>query len=225
MVSIQQLVDFDVRHSMFSTATRFIDYELVPGDILEFGVYTGRSLALLAHYHEVNKKSIHRLNFARRVIGFDSFEGLPAGDGHPRWKPGLFHINHSFHPILKQGEEVTPEVTMALFEQYGLPAPIIETGEFSTLLPSVIGTKYTQAALVHIDCDLYESTKAVLSALMPILQEGTVLLFDDWFNFRGNKKKGEQKAFYEFIESQSKWTHVEYQSYATFGKSIIIAPQ
>jgi O-methyltransferase len=225
MDRIAELIEFDIRHAMFRNATRFADYELIPGDILEFGVYTGRSLALLAHYHEVNRKGIHKIDFTRKVAGFDSFEGLPGSDNHPRWKAGMFRVNHSFHPICKAGEPVTPAVILALFEQYQLPKPSIEAGDFSEVLPRVIGTKYTQAAVVHIDCDLYESTKAVLSGLQPILQEGTIFLFDDWFHFRGSKHKGEQRAFFEFMDSQNDWSFIEYQTYATFGKSFIITKQ
>jgi O-methyltransferase len=222
MDRISELIDFDIRHSMFRNATRFVDYELIPGDIFEFGVYTGRSLALLAHYHEVNRQGIHKIDFVRRVVGFDSFEGLPSSDDHPRWKAGMFRVNHSFHPICKPGEKVTPSLILALFQQYQLPVPSIEAGDFSETLPRTIGTKYKQAALVHIDCDLYDSTRTVLFGLEPILQEGTVLLFDDWFHFRGSKEKGEQKAFFEFFASQNVWSFIEYQTYATFGKSFII---
>lgn len=223
MESISELTEFDIRHTMFRNATRFVDYELIPGDIFEFGVYTGRSLALLAHYHEVNKKSIHHVDFVRRVVGFDSFQGLPGGDDHPRWKPGMFRVNHSFHPICKKGEPVTERIIFMLFEKYQLPPPAIEAGEFSKVLPKVIGTKYTAASIVHIDCDLYESTHAVLTGIGPILQEGTILLFDDWFNFRGSRYKGEQKAFFEFMAAQREWSYTPYQPYATFGNSFIIS--
>jgi len=223
MESISELINFDIRHSMFRNATRFVDYELVPGDIFEFGVYTGRSLALLAHYHQVNKKSIHQIDFERRVVGFDSFQGLPGGDDHPRWKPGMFRVNHSFHPICKKGEPVTPRVIEMLFEKYELPPPRIEAGEFSQILPKVIGSKYHAAAIVHIDCDLYESTHAVLVGIHSVLQEGSILLFDDWFNFRGSRHKGEQKAFFEYVDGQQDWTFTPYQTYATFGNSFIVA--
>ena len=222
MESISELIEFDIRHSMFRNATRFVDYELVPGDLFEFGVYTGRSLALLAHYHEVNKKSIHHIDFDRRVVGFDSFEGLPGGDNHPRWHAGMFRVNHSFHPICKPGERVTPQVIYLLFEKYQLPPPTIEAGNFSEILPKVIGSKYRAAAVVHIDCDLFESTREVLFGIQSILQEGTILLFDDWFNFRGSRHKGEQKAFYEFMAAQQEWSYADYQPYATFGNSFII---
>jgi hypothetical protein len=62
----------------------------------------------------------------------------------------------------------------------------------------------------------------VLDGITPVLQEGTLLIFDDWFNFKGNKNKGEQKAFYEYFGSQNVWDYVEYQTYATFGKSFVV---
>lgn len=220
--NINVLIDFDIRSTFFKTAIRFIDYELVEGDIFEFGVYTGRSLALLSHFHEKSKESIHKLDFNRKIVGFDSFDGLPESDDHPRWKKSMFGINHSYHPICKIGEKVTPSVIYDLFQSYNLPKPHIESGSFSTTILNTVPLKYTKAALVHIDCDLYSSTTDVLKGISPILQEGTLLLFDDWFNFKGNKNKGEQKAFYEYFKNQTKWSYIEYQTYATFGKSFIV---
>lgn len=223
MEIINKLIDFDIRHTMFRDATRFIDYELIEGDIIEFGVYTGRSLALLSYYHNLNKNGIHSINFERKIVGFDSFSGLPDSDNHPRWKKNMFGINHSYHPILGIGDKVTPNVIYTLFEQCNLSKPYIEMGDFNTTLPKTIKHKYKKVALVHIDCDLYESTKTVLFGIESILQEGTILLFDDWFHFKGNKNKGEQKAFYEFFEYNNKWKYIEYKTYATFGKSFIIS--
>jgi hypothetical protein len=40
------LVRFDIRYPMFLKALHFVNYEMVAGAIIEFGVYTGRSLAL-----------------------------------------------------------------------------------------------------------------------------------------------------------------------------------
>lgn len=222
MIKIDDLISFDIRHSMFRNATRFIDYELIEGDIFEFGVYTGRSLALLSYYHQINKKSIHTIPFERKVVGFDSFEGLPSSDNHPRWKKNLFSINHSYHPLVKKGVKVNEHIIIDLFKQYNLPKPYIEIGKFNESLKNVIDKKYKKAAIIHIDCDLYESTKSVLFNVRPILQEGTILLFDDWFNFKGNKNKGEQRAFYEFFKKEKKWKYIEYQTYATFGKSFIV---
>ena len=35
-----------------------------------------------------------------------------------------------------------------------------------------------------VDCDLYQSTVPVLAFLADLLQDGTVVLFDDWYCFR-----------------------------------------
>ena len=45
---ITQLAERDARWSTFCRAVEDIDYEAIPGDIVEFGVFTGISLALLA---------------------------------------------------------------------------------------------------------------------------------------------------------------------------------
>ena len=220
--NINVLIDFDVRSTFFKTAIRFIDYELIEGDIFEFGVYTGRSLALLSYFHEKSKESIHKLNFNRKIVGFDSFEGLPDSDNHPRWKKNMFGVNHSYHPMCKIGDKVTYDTIYNLFENYNLPKPNIEVGDFSNTINTLIPLKYQKAALIHIDCDLYMSTKMALDGITPRLQEGTLLVFDDWFNFKANKNKGEQKAFYEYFGNQTIWDYVEYQNYATFGKSFIV---
>ena len=215
---VKQLIDFDIRYEMFKTAVRFVDYELVPGDILEFGVYTGRSLALLAHAANESQKDIHKIPFQRRIIGFDSFEGLKKNE-HPRWSEGLFKTNHSFHPFMAEGERVTAQSVLDLFNACELSPPFIKEGNYEDAVPDVIES---QAAIVHIDCDLYESTKTVFESIHETLQEGTVLLFDDWFNFKGHPAKGEQGAFRSYIDAQSRWSFVEYQNYATFGKSFIV---
>src|SRR5690349_3258667 len=112
---IKSLIDFDARYEMFYRAVRFIDYEMIPGDIVEFGVYTGRSLALLSHCHETFKRTIHGQSTPdRQVIGLDSFRGLPK-NAHQRWAEGLFRVNHSYHPVIPLGEAVTPERVIEFF--------------------------------------------------------------------------------------------------------------
>ena len=59
----------------------------------------------------------------------------------------------------------------------------------------------TKLLYVHIDCDLYTSTKTVLNLIRDKLTAWEFnLVFDDWFHFRGNKNKGERLAFKEFLQ-------------------------
>lgn len=216
----KNFISADVRSEFFKAAIRFIDYELIEGDIFEFGVYSGRSLALLSYFHELSKRSIHKINFTRNIVGFDSFEGLPETDGHPRWKKNLFNVNHSSHPLSKLGDKITDQTVYELFKLFSLQSPILQIGTFDKTVTHDNMAKFNKAALIHIDCDIYQSTKTVLDGIVNHLQEGTLLLFDDWFHFKGNKDKGEQKAFFEFMAT-SQWDFIEYQTYATFGKSFI----
>ena len=57
-----------------------------------------------------------------------------------------------------------------------------------------------KASIVHIDCDLYDSTKEVLNFIENIIILGTILIFDDWDSFKDEdvENMGERKAFKEW---------------------------
>lgn len=215
---IDQLARADARFSTFCAALEYLNYEAVAGDLLEFGVFTGKSLALFAHAHRFDEKGMDR-----RIVGFDSFHGLPgSAERHERWQPGDCALNHSWHPLLPLGAPVTPAVPLELFAACGLPRPEIEAGEFALTLPATIPAKYSQVALAHLDCDLYESTREVLAALAPVLADGAVLLFDDWFHYKGHPGKGEARAFTEFLAEHPQWGAQAYRTYGTFCQSFIL---
>ena len=57
-----------------------------------------------------------------------------------------------------------------------------------------------KAAIVMIDCDLYSSTKEVLKFITPLLVDGSILIFDDWYAYKGSPFKGERRATSEWLE-------------------------
>jgi O-methyltransferase len=216
--AMTELARRDPRFTTFCRAVEYVNYEAVPGDIIEFGVFTGISLALLAKAHSFDPKGMDR-----RVAGFDSFRGLPgSSESHARWQPGDCSSNHSWHPLLAMGDPVTPDVTRRLFDACGLDAPLLHVGPFEETLPAAFPAAHARVALAHIDCDLYESTCDVLDALSPVLQDGSILLFDDWFHYRGHPAKGEARAFTEFLSAHPEWGAVQYQPYSTFCNSFIL---
>jgi hypothetical protein len=213
-----RLMRADQRWSTFVDAVNYINYESVPGDIVEFGVFTGVSLALLAKAHSFDPKEMER-----RIAGFDSFEGLPESDeAHARWRPGDCATNHASHPLLATGDPVTPQVTMDLFRVCRLPVPMLHVGPFSRTLPSAFPAVHPRVALAHFDCDLYESTREALEAIAPALEDGSMLLFDDWFHYKGHPQKGEARAFGEFLTAHPEWGAVQYRSYCTFCNAFIL---
>ena len=155
----------------------------------------------------------------RNVHGFDSFEGLPYDDdGHPRWNEGLFKINHSSHPIFKIGDEVTVEKVYESFDKLQISKPSLIKSYFDELNIDYIN----KIALVHVDCDLYSSTITLLNLIKDKLETGSIIMFDDWFNYKGDKNKGVRKAFNEFLIKNTHIQAEEFLRYGTWCKAFII---
>jgi methyltransferase family protein len=96
----------------------------------------------------------------RRVYGFDSFEGLPD-DWWARPK-GFFKTEP---PLIDRSNL---RLVKGLFHQS---------------LPRFLTEWSGRAALIHVDCVLYESTRACLLPILPRCQIGTVLIFDEYYNY------------------------------------------
>jgi len=214
-----QMIRRDPRSTTFFAALDYINYEKIPGDVLEFGVFTGLSLALFAQGHSFDPKGM-----TRRFVGFDSFEGLPpSAETHARWQPADCAVNHGWHPLIPIGARVTPQVTRDLFAACGLQPPALHIGPFSETIHRVVPSTYSQVALMHIDCDLYESTREALARAAPAFQDGVMLMFDDWFHYRGHPQKGQSRALSEFLRDHAEWTAVPYRVYATFCQAFILS--
>jgi hypothetical protein len=110
----------------------------------------------------------------RVVYGFDSFEGLPE-----RWRPGF-----------DAGLFATPQLPR-------VPGAELVVGLFGDTLPGFLAEHPGPVAFAHIDADLYSSTVTVLDAIGPRLRSGSVLLFDEFFNYPGWQDH-EYRAWQEF---------------------------
>ena len=55
-----------------------------------------------------------------------------------------------------------------------------------------------QVGFLHIDCDIYSSTKEVFTQLRDRMAPGCVIVFDEYFGYIGFKQH-EYRAFHEFI--------------------------
>lgn len=114
---------------------------------------------------------------ALTVHGFDSFEGLPEDWSGNAMAAGYFN---------RKGR--LPRVPSNV---------VLHRGWFDDTAPKFASTQQGPAAFLHIDCDLYSSTKTVFDALGDRIVPGTVLIFDEYFNYP-NWKAHEHKAFTEF---------------------------
>ena len=155
------------------------------GYYMEFGCHRARTLcAAWDAFHVL---------FDWRYVAFDSFAGLPEIpeiDRSPAWSPG--------------GLCTSEEEVVRILVEHGMPRDrLITVAGFydRTLTPELAARLLpTRAAVIYVDCDLYSSAVPVLEFVLPFLQRGTVLVFDDWFCFHGDPQRGERRAFHELRE-------------------------
>jgi hypothetical protein len=113
------------------------------------------------------------------VFGFDSFEGLPE-----KWRDGFDKGAFNRDGNLPN---VNSNVTLV-------------KGWFDNTLPNFIKSQNKKISFIHIDCDLYSSTKFILNTVKEYINPGCVIVFDELVNYPGfDGDTGELKAFYEFI--------------------------
>jgi hypothetical protein len=110
------------------------------------------------------------------VYGFDSFEGLPE-----RWRDGYDKGRFKVSRV--------PEVRCNVE---------LVKGWFDQSLPVFLRNHQGNVSFLHIDCDLYSSTKTVLGLLKGRIKPGCVIVFDEYFNYP-EWQEGEWKALHEFI--------------------------
>jgi|JI10StandDraft_1071094.scaffolds.fasta_scaffold07924_12 hypothetical protein len=150
---------------------------LVPTDgiWIEFGTYTGNSLNKIATYTD------------KTVYGFDSFEGLPDAwvgrideNGLFHWPPGTFSLGGN------SNINVLPNVKLI-------------KGWFKDTIPGFLKEVNRPIAFMHIDGDIYSSTRDIFESSYKYIKEGCVIAFDELLGYP-NFEEHEWKAWWEFVE-------------------------
>lgn len=194
----------------------------VIGDVLEFGVLAGWSARIFA-------ESMRDYMIMGDLYLYDSFAGLPDYDsavdrdsyeiaGRNIWSDKM-KFPDDFVATLGGSLELHIKEKLSTV----IRADRIKTypGFYSESLKVPIKAK---AALVHIDCDLYQSTVEVLEALLRdgVFQDGCVVMFDDWNCNKASPYFGERRAFREFLERQNHFTASEFFTYGFNGAAFIL---
>lgn len=163
----------------------------VDGFYAEFGVHKGSSLAFIANHID----SV--------IYGFDSFEGLPS-DWFFSYRKGFFSLG---------GE--TPQIETA---QHNIR---LLKGWFEDSLPTFTSQIDGPAAFLHIDCDIYDSTRTVLEGLASRIVPGTVIVLAEYLNYPGWEQH-EFRAFAEFCARHK--VKYRYEAFAptAFGVAVVI---
>lgn len=145
----------------------------VRGSIAEVGVYKGGSAMVLCHVFR-----------GEPVFGFDTYTGIPEDDS-------LVPDGH------KKGDfsDTSPLLVAMLMRNNGIT-------NFKPVVGRFEGTKMNfenhRFAFVHLDADIYQSTKAACDFFVPRLAKGGGLFFDD---AKSNKCLGVLTCINELMET------------------------
>lgn len=161
----------------------------VKGDLIECGVATGNQLGIMQQALVDNEQE-------RKIIGFDSFCGIPYASEHDTVQPGKTEIDKTKLGVLETtGVTNHPKQHTELnFNRWKLPmdnVTLVE-GWFQDTVKNYDG----KIALLRLDGDLYESTKVCLEHLLDKVVEGGIIIIDD-YNLDGCRK-----ATHEYINEK-----------------------
>jgi len=130
----------------------------ISGHVMEFGVYRGKTMQHISqHFHD------------QTCWGFDSFVGLPEP-----WYIST-GVHAKTHPAGKFDMRQEPERP-----RFRDNVRLV-SGWFEDSLPPWLEQNPGAVRFLHIDCDLYSSTRTVLDLLNSRIRPGTVIVFDEMY--------------------------------------------
>ena len=119
------------------------------------------------------------INTFKKGFGFDTFSGLPE-DWHDE-KKGTYS-SFGVIPKIEGGEFIV--------------------GKFEDTLPNFFSKEKPKASLINFDADLYSSTLCALNYSKKVIDEKTILIFDE-FIMNDKWEQDEYKALNEFCDNLS----------------------
>ena len=177
------LMNYPRLAGMNDIATR-VEKEGIKGSFVELGVCDGGSSGVIAN--------AARNNPDRQVWLYDSWEGMPE----PTSSDVSYEGELAEEGITVGSEELVREL---LFDKLGLRRENIHMvkGWFEDSIPQT-AQKVGDIALLHVDCDWYESVKLCMDAFYDRVVPRGIVAIDDYGEWMGCKK-----AVDEFLEDRN----------------------
>jgi len=141
---------------------------VLEGLVLEFGVWSAKTTNIIAS--RLTNRTIH---------GFDSFEGLPE-----KW-------------IISQGSSVDAG-HFAVTKLPNVRSNVrLWKGWFNDTIPIFKQQFKNNISFIHIDCDLYSSTKIIFDQLNNQIVKNTIIVFDEFYPWGTKAKSKTYDLWYE----------------------------
>lgn len=167
-------------------SVEYVVRKQIPGDIVECGVWRGGSMMVVA-------LTLAKLGATDRELWlYDTYEGMTA--------PTIEDVDYSGASMYE-----ADQAARAAGEVGGTPLGTdlasVRSAMMSTGYPTehlhlvkgpvedtIPGETPERVALLRLDTDWYESTKHELTHLYPRLEQGGVVILDDYGHFKGARK-------------------------------------
>lgn len=170
-VSRRTLAKFLVRYEIFKQIIG------VNGSIIECGVMNGAGVFTYAHLSSM----FEPVNHTRKVIGFDTFEGFPSVHEKDTATGISSHLESgglagsSLEELQRAVELFDSNRTLA-----HIPKVELVKGDITKTAPDYLQKNpHLVVALLYLDLDLYEPTKAALKTFLPRMPKGAIVVFDE----------------------------------------------
>jgi O-methyltransferase len=148
------------------------------GAVVEFGCYIGTTSLFI-------RRLLDARGDAREFHVYDSFEGLP-----PKTAEDASRAGEQF----RAGElKVSKKQFLREFQKAGLKPPVVHKGWFSHLSSRDVPDRI---AFAFLDGDFYESIRSSLKLVLPRMQQGGVIIIDDYAR---EALPGAARAVHEFF--------------------------
>lgn len=164
--------------------TRRILEQGVPGALVECGVAAGAQIGAM-------QDVLLQSGQSRWIYGLDSFQGIPLASADDDVQPGIGPKANVFYKstselLVSSGVTVhgKESVRNNLVRWSGGNADniVLVKGWFQNTIPEyrTVFEKLGGIALLRLDGDLYESTRVCLESLLPLVNDGGIIIIDDW---------------------------------------------
>jgi hypothetical protein len=170
-ISRRTLAKFLVRYEIFQKILE------VNGSIIECGVMNGAGIFTYAHLSSI----FEPVNHTRRIIGFDTFEGFPSVHEKDTSTGISSHLESgglagsSVQELQKAVELFDSNRTLA-----HIPKIELVKGDITKTAPDYLqNNPHLVVAMLYLDLDLYEPTKAALKTFLPRMPKGAIVVFDE----------------------------------------------
>lgn len=169
-------------HSLLGVERAFLLYQFaihskkIPGDVAEVGVYRGGSAMLIAKAFENSSKTIHL---------FDTFSGMPEVDSREDDARYMHKGLYSDTDLGKVKNLLRPFDGVKIYK-----------GFFPATATPINKNKF---CFVHLDTDIFRSTKDGLEFFYPRMVRAGIIIVDD---YKSNECKAVEKAVHTFFKDK-----------------------